>query len=157
MQKDVVFPFEHLKDKFSPKVVKKVRLAQPIRSGGGPEELNRSWSARPSNLDVVDAPPAARPGTRTTTPPGLEKKPRRFAPVALGGEHAHQNGILEQFDQIASRLRWMRRRPGQHALHAERHAGGVARDAVMREFQTKVVLLHGDVTGAGKNGKSTST
>ncbi|WP_199797483.1 replication restart helicase PriA [Hymenobacter amundsenii] len=154
MQKDVVFLFEHLKDKFSPKVVKKVRLVHRYVAEAALEELFGQLASRAKQLDVVMRYLQRVPVYQSehANHRGLEKAALTSAPHLSPSavNTLIKNGILEQFDQIVSRFP-LDEDDAQANMHFTLNDSQVeARDAVMREFQTKdIVLLHG-VTGAGK-------
>lgn len=154
MQKDVVFLFEHLKDKFAPKVVKKVRLAHRYVAEAALEELFGQLAGKAKQLDVVMRYLQRVPVYQNehANHRGMDKAALTSAPhlSASAVNTLIKNGILEQFDQIVSRFP-LDEDDAQANMHFTLSDTQVeARDAVMREFQTKeIVLLHG-VTGAGK-------
>jgi len=153
MQKDVVFLFEHLSDKYSPKVVKKVRLAHHFVAEAALEGLFAQLAARPKQLDVLMRYLQKVPVYQNefTNQNGIEKAYLTAAPHLSPSavNTLIKNGVLEQFDVIVSRF------PLDDATQANMHftlseAQTTARDEVMSLFNTKnIVLLHG-VTGAGK-------
>ncbi|QIX60686.1 primosomal protein N' [Hymenobacter sp. BT18] len=153
MQKDVVFLFEHLQDKYSPKVVKKVRLAHHYVAESAVEGLFAQLASRSKQLDVLMRYLQKVPVYQNEhlNHQGIEKAYLTSAPHLSPSavNTLIKNGILEQFDVIVSRF------PLDDAAEANMHftlseAQTTARDDVMQQFQEKdIVLLHG-VTGAGK-------
>ncbi|MCR5888959.1 primosomal protein N' [Hymenobacter sp. J193] len=153
MQKDVVFLFEHLQDKYSPKVVKKVRLAHHYVAEAAVESLFAQLASRSKQLDVLMRYLQKVPVYQNEhlNHQGIEKAYLTSAPHLSPSavNTLIKNGILEQFDVIVSRF------PLDDATQANMHftlseAQTTARDDVMQQFQEKdIVLLHG-VTGAGK-------
>ncbi|MBG8556445.1 replication restart helicase PriA [Hymenobacter guriensis] len=153
MQKDVVFLFEHLQDKYSPKVVKKVRLAHHYVAEAAVEALFAQLASRSKQLDVLMRYLQKVPVYQNEhlNHQGIEKAYLTSAPHLSPSavNTLIKNGILEQFDVIVSRF------PLDDAAEANMHftlseAQQTARDDVMQQFQEKdIVLLHG-VTGAGK-------
>ena len=153
MQKEVVFLFERLADKYSPKVVKKVRMAHSFIAEAALEELFARLAARPKQLDVLMRYLQKVPVYRNehANHQGLEKAYLSSAPHLSSSavNTLIKNGVLEQFDVIVSRF------PLDDAAEARitftlTEAQQTAHDEIMGLFADKdIVLLHG-VTGAGK-------
>jgi primosomal protein N' (replication factor Y) len=153
MQKDVVFLFEHLSDKYSPKVVKKVRLAHRYVAEAALEQLFTQLASKAKQLDVLMKYLQRVPVYQNehSNHKGMEKAALTSAPHLSPSavNTLIKNGVLEQFDVIVSRF------PMDDDEAANMHftlseAQQEAHDDVMRQFQEKdIVLLHG-VTGAGK-------
>ncbi|WP_303310560.1 primosomal protein N' [Hymenobacter sp. BT730] len=153
MQKDVIFLFEHLADKYSPKVVKKVRLAHHFVAEAALESLFAQLATRAKQLDVLmrylQKVPVYQNEHRNHQ--GIEKAYLTSAPhlSASAVNTLIKNGVLEQFDVIVSRF------PLDDSAEAKinftlSEAQTTARDEVLQHFGEKdIVLLHG-VTGAGK-------
>ncbi len=154
MQKDVVFLFEHLKDKYAPKVVKKVRLVHRYVAEAALEELFGQLASKAKQLDVVMRYLQRVPVYQNehANHRGMDKAALTSAPHLSPSavNTLIKNGVLEQFDQIVSRFPLDEDDAEANMHFTLTEAQTEARDAVMREFQTKdIVLLHG-VTGAGK-------
>ncbi|TGD78903.1 replication restart helicase PriA [Hymenobacter wooponensis] len=153
MQKDVVFLFEHLSDKYSPKVVKKVRLAHHYVAEAALEQLFTQLASKAKQLDVLMRYLQRVPVYQNehANHKGMEKAALTSAPHLSPSavNTLIKNGVLEQFDVIVSRF------PMEDDEAANMHftlseAQQEAHDDIMRQFQEKdIVLLHG-VTGAGK-------
>ena len=153
MQKDVIFLFEQLADKFSPKVVKKVRLTHHYISEAAVERLFGELAGKPKQVDVLlkylQRVPVHRDEHLNQT--GLEKAALTSSPhlSASAVNTLIKNGVLEQFDQIVSRFPLDENPLAQMPFRLS-EAQTVARDEVMTLFnQQNIVLLHG-VTGSGK-------
>ncbi|SNC74838.1 replication restart DNA helicase PriA [Hymenobacter gelipurpurascens] len=153
MQKDVVFLFEHMSDKYSPKVVKKVRLAHRYVAEAALEQLFAQLAGKAKQLDVLMRYLQRVPVYQNehSNHKGMEKAALTSAPHLSPSavNTLIKNGILEQFDVIVSRF------PMEDDEVANMHftlseAQMEAHTDIMRQFQTQdIVLLHG-VTGAGK-------
>ncbi|MBC6610755.1 primosomal protein N' [Hymenobacter sp. BT507] len=153
MQKEVIFLFEHLSDKYSPKVVKKVRLAHMFVAEAALEELFQRLAIKPKQLDVLMRFLQKVPiyQNEHANHQGIEKAYLSSAPhlSASAVNTLIKNGILEQFDVIVSRF------PLDHTAETRLNftlseAQSTARAEILQQFAEKdIVLLHG-VTGAGK-------
>lgn len=153
MQKDVIFLFEHLADKYSPKVVKKVRLAHHFVAEAALENLFAQLATRAKQLDVLmrylQKVPVYQNEHRNHQ--GIEKAYLTSAPhlSASAVNTLIKNGVLEQFDVIVSRFP-LDDSPEAKITFTLSEAQTTARDEVLQHFGEKdIVLLHG-VTGAGK-------
>jgi primosomal protein N' (replication factor Y) len=153
MHKEAIFLFEHTADKYSPKVLKKVRLAHKFLVESALERLFEDLTARPKQLDVLMKYLQRVPVYQNehANHVGLEKayltSSPHLSPSAVNT--LIKNGVLEQFDQIVSRFP-MDENPIAQLQFELSEAQTTARDEVMSYFGEKdIVLLHG-VTGAGK-------
>ena len=153
MQKDVIFLFEQLADKYAPKVVKKVRLAHRYVSEAAIEQLFAEFASKAKQIDVLlkflQLVPVHRDEHLNQV--GLEKaaltSSPHLSPSAVNT--LIKNGVLEQFDQIVSRFP-LDENPVAQLQFQLSEAQTQARDEVMTLFGEKnIVLLHG-VTGSGK-------
>ncbi|WP_345221571.1 replication restart helicase PriA [Hymenobacter koreensis] len=153
MQKDVIFLFEHIADKYSPKVVKKVRLAHHFVSEAALEGLFEQLASKAKQLDVlmryIQRVPVYQ--NEHLNHRGIEKaaltSSPHLSPSAVNT--LIKNGVLEQFDQIVSRFP-MDDGADQQMPFALSEGQLSARNEVLDHFQKKdIVLLHG-VTGSGK-------
>ncbi|RZK26144.1 MAG: DEAD/DEAH box helicase, partial [Hymenobacter sp.] len=154
MQKDIIFLFEQMSDKYSPKVLKKVRLAhQFVGSTSTVEQLFEQLASKPKQLDVLLKYLQRVPvhHNEHLNHAGLEKaaltSSPHLSPSAVNT--LIKNGILEQFDQIVSRFP-LDENPLAQMPFQLNEAQLTAHDEVMAQFEEKnIVLLHG-VTGSGK-------
>ena len=153
MQKDVIFLFEQLADKYAPKVVKKVRLAHAYVAEAAVERLFSELASKPKQVDVLLKYLQRVPVHRDEhlNQAGLEKAALTSSPhlSASAVNTLIKNGVLEQFDQIVSRFP-LDENPLAQMPFQLNDAQAKARDEVMALFNQKsIVLLHG-VTGSGK-------
>ncbi|MGI4835524.1 MAG: replication restart helicase PriA [Janthinobacterium lividum] len=153
MQKDIIFLFEQLADKYTPKVVKKVRLAHRYVSEAAVEQLFTEFASKAKQIDVLLKYLQRVPVHRDEhlNQAGLEKaaltSSPHLSPSAVNT--LIKNGVLEQFDQIVSRFP-LDENPVAQLQFQLNEAQTTARDEVMDLFTRKeIVLLHG-VTGSGK-------
>ncbi|MBB6612202.1 primosomal protein N' [Pontibacter sp. Tf4] len=153
IQKEAIIIFEQVSDKFSPKVVKKVRLSEHfVQEEGMLEELFEQLTPKTKQLDILlnylQQVPVHQDVNLNYK--GLEKS------VLTNNPHLSKSsidslikkGVLEQFDQIISRFpvddspRLLPMTLSEHQLQAK--------DEILGLFKEKdTVLLHG-VTGSGK-------
>ncbi len=153
IQKEAIIIFEQVSDKYSPKVVKKVRLSEHfVREEGMLEELFAQLTPHPKQLDILlnylQKVPVHQDINLNLR--GLEKN------VLTGNPHLSHSaistlikkGVLEQFDQVVSRFPTesdQMQMPKALSEHQEQ-----AREEILGLFKDKeTVLLHG-VTGSGK-------
>ena len=154
MHKDIIFLFEHTADKYSPKVLKKVRLAHLFIKEASIEQLFSDLAARPKQLDVLMRYLQRVPVHQDEhlNHAGLEKAALTSSPhlSASAVNTLIKKGILEQFDQIVSRFP-LENEPVAQLHFALTDAQTAARDEILAHFGggQDIVLLHG-VTGAGK-------
>ncbi|GAA3999334.1 primosomal protein N' [Hymenobacter fastidiosus] len=153
IQKDVIFLFEHLADKYSPKVVKKVRLAHHFVEENVLEGLFQQLAGRPKQLDVlmrylqkVPVYQNVHANHQGTEKASLTSSPH-LSPSAVNT--LIKNGVLEQFDVIVSRFP-LDDSPEAKMPFTLSEAQLTAQADILKQFTEKdIVLLHG-VTGAGK-------
>ncbi|MDO7876901.1 primosomal protein N' [Hymenobacter sp. ASUV-10] len=153
MHKEAIFLFEHTADKYSPKVLKKVRLHGRHLTESNLERLFEDLTSKPKQLDVLMKYLQRVPVYQDehANHRGLEKayltSSPHLSPSAVNT--LIKNGILEQFDQIVSRFP-MDENPIAHIQFELSESQTAARDEIMTYFGEKdIVLLHG-VTGSGK-------
>jgi primosomal protein N' (replication factor Y) len=153
MQKDVIFLFEQMADKYTPKVVKKVRLAEHFVTMAAVEQLFETLASKPKQVDVLLKYLQRVPvhHNEHLNHQGIEKaaltSSPHLSPSAVNT--LIKNGVLEQFDQIVSRFP-LDENPLAQMPYQLSEAQTTARDEVMTLFgQKNIVLLHG-VTGSGK-------
>ncbi|MEJ8758247.1 primosomal protein N' [Pontibacter sp. H259] len=153
IQKEAIIIYEQVSDKFSPKVVKKIRLSEHfVREEGMLEELFEQLTPRPKQLDILlnylQQVPVHQDVNLNYK--GLEKSILSNNPHLSKSslDSLIKKGVLEQFDQIVSRFpvddspRLLPMTLSEHQLQAK--------DEILGLFKEKdTVLLHG-VTGSGK-------
>ncbi|RDV16248.1 primosomal protein N' [Pontibacter diazotrophicus] len=153
IQKEAIIIYEQVSDKFSPKVVKKVRLTEHfVQEEGMLEELFNQLTPQPKQLDILLNYLQKVPVHQdiNLNYKGLEKSELSKNPhlSASSINTLIKKGVLEQFDQIVSRFpidNLQQQLPmalSEHQLQAK--------DEILGLFKEKdTVLLHG-VTGSGK-------
>jgi primosomal protein N' (replication factor Y) (superfamily II helicase) len=153
IQKEAIIIYEQVSDKFSPKVVKKIRLSEHfVQEEGMLEELFEQLTPRPKQLDILlnylQKVPVHQDVNLNYK--GIEKSALTNNPHLSKSsiDSLIKKGVLEQFDQIISRFpvddspRQLPMNLSEHQLHAK--------DEILGLFKEKdTVLLHG-VTGSGK-------
>ncbi|NDK54590.1 replication restart helicase PriA [Pontibacter fetidus] len=153
IQKEAIIIYEQVSDKFSPKVVKKIRLSEHFVQGEGMlEELFEQLTPKPKQLDILlnylQKVPVHQDVNLNYK--GIEKS------VLTNNPHLSKSsidslikkGVLEQFDQIISRFP-VDDSPRQLPMNLSEHQLQ-AKDEILGLFKEKdTVLLHG-VTGSGK-------
>ncbi|WP_299758071.1 primosomal protein N' [uncultured Pontibacter sp.] len=153
IQKEAIIIYEQVSDKFSPKVVKKIRLTEHfVQEEGLLEELFNQLTPQPKQLDVLlnylQLVPVHQDVNLNYH--GIEKSALTNNPhlSASSINTLIKKGVLEQFDQIVSRFpiehgnQQLPMALSEHQLQAK--------DEILGLFKEKdTVLLHG-VTGSGK-------
>ena len=153
IQKEAIIIFEEIADKYTPKVVKKVKLAHYFLTEPELlEELFNQLVPKPKQLDVllqyVQKVPVHQNihlNERGLAKNELTSSPH-LSPSAL--QSLIRKGVLEQFEVIVSRFPVDDLKPTvPFALSTSQLR---ARDEILELFQQKdIVLLHG-ITGSGK-------
>lgn len=151
--KEIVLVYEEVREKYSPKIVKKIRLTRDFLSKGDLERLSKKLEKTPKQLDIVLAYLRHVPVLRdwTLNEAGIEKeffyRNENLSTSSLNT--LLKNGILEEFEQIVSRFAEYEHIdfPKIKLSPIQQQAG----DKILDLFQqsTQVVVLHG-VTGSGK-------
>ncbi|RIJ34018.1 replication restart helicase PriA [Pontibacter oryzae] len=153
IQKEAIIIYEQVSDKFSPKVVKKIRLTEHfVQEEGLLEELFNQLTPQPKQLDVllnylqlVPVHQDINLNYRGTEKSALTNNPHLSASSI---NTLIKKGVLEQFDQIVSRFP-MEHGNQQLPMALSEHQLQ-AKDEILGLFKEKdTVLLHG-VTGSGK-------
>ncbi|WP_242916859.1 replication restart helicase PriA [Pontibacter liquoris] len=153
IQKEAIIIYEQVSDKFSPKVVKKVRLSEHfVQEEGMLEELFNQLTPLPKQLDILLNYLQKVPVHQDVhlNYKGLEKSTLTGNPhlSASSVNTLIKKGVLEQFDQIVSRFP-MDNEPQQMPMALSEHQLQ-AKDEILGLFKEKdSVLLHG-ITGSGK-------
>ncbi|MBC5993393.1 replication restart helicase PriA [Pontibacter cellulosilyticus] len=153
IQKEAIIIYEQVSDKFSPKVVKKLRISEHfVQDEGMLEELFNQLAPQPKQLDVLLNYLQKVPVHQDIhlNFKGIEKSELTNSPhlSASSINTLIKKGVLEQFDQVVSRF------PVEHQakllpMTLSEHQAK-AKDEILGLFKEKdTVLLHG-VTGSGK-------
>lgn len=155
VEKEIIIVFEQVKEKYKPKIVKKIRLNPSIAAEKSKiEQVIKLLEKQPKQLDILLAylrtvPVVAMP---TQNEKGVLKS--AFLTEYLSSSSLQtliKNQIFEEFEEIVSRLEeW--ENPHLHVPKevklTELQENAVSE--IMQHFQDKnVVLLHG-ITGSGK-------
>ncbi|WP_276497450.1 replication restart helicase PriA [Pontibacter litorisediminis] len=153
IQKEAIIIYEQVSDKFSPKVVKKIRITEHfVQEEGLLEELFNQLTPQPKQLDILlnylQLVPVHQDIHLNFR--GIEKSALTNNPhlSASSLNTLIKKGVLEQFDQIVSRFP-MENGNQQLPMALSEHQLQ-AKDEILGLFKEKeTVLLHG-VTGSGK-------
>ncbi|WP_266204614.1 replication restart helicase PriA [Pontibacter kalidii] len=153
IQKEAIIIYEQVSDKFSPKVVKKIRITEHfVQEEGLLEELFNQLTPQPKQLDILLNYLQLVPVHQDIhlNYRGIEKSALTNNPhlSASSINTLIKKGVLEQFDQIVSRFP-MEHENQQLPMALSEHQLQ-AKDEILGLFKEKeTVLLHG-VTGSGK-------
>ncbi len=150
--KRAVILFEQVKEKYKPKIARKVRLTDAYASAAGVNGLMKELERQPKQQEVLlrylsFVPVQSNPGLNQK---GLEKA--AFTQDDNSSNSSLQtlikNGIFEQFEITVSRFADLPDAPAAVINLSESQQGAVRK--IQDHFQDKeVVLLHG-ITGSGK-------
>lgn len=150
--KELILVFEEVKEKYQPKVVKKIRLQRPYLDKPILEKLLKDLEKKPKQSDIVLSYLRHVPVFRdwTLNEMGIEKsfftKNKNLSNSSLKTLMAGQ--ILEEFEVIVSRFEEFE--PEKHAQVQLSKLQQLAFNQIMDNFErNNIVLLHG-VTGSGK-------
>ncbi|TPE44351.1 replication restart helicase PriA [Pontibacter mangrovi] len=153
IQKEAIIIYEQVSDKFSPKVVKKIRITEHfVQEEGLLEELFNQLTPQPKQLDILLNYLQLVPVHQDIhlNYRGIEKSALTNNPHLSSSSinTLIKKGVLEQFDQIVSRFP-MEHENQQLPMALSEHQQE-AKDEILGLFKEKeTVLLHG-VTGSGK-------
>lgn len=152
IRKEAVLIFEEVKEKYRPKIVKRVRLSKKYAHDSiSLEKLFEELEKQPKQLDVLLRYLQLKPAYQK-----LEDNERGLLKSSLNNESVStssvntliRNGILEEFEEIVSRFQPVA--PTQEAKIQLTETQQEAKDQILKHFEDKdAVLLHG-VTGSGK-------
>ncbi len=151
LARGAILIFEELRDKYSPKKEKRIRLRNEYLSEKALESLMTRLEKRPGQLDVLlaylrDVPVFGEPERNVR---GLEQKKIKEAGLSLSSlKTLIKNGIFESFDVHVPRyLTGMEERETDFSLSEEQET---TRRKIMEQLERhQTVLLYG-VTGSGK-------
>ena len=152
IRKEAILIFEEVKEKYKPKVVKRVRLQHKYaHDPHSLEQLFLELEKKPKQVDVL-----LRYLQLLPTYQNAEANEKGLLKSSLNNESVStssvntliRNGILEEFETIISRFPISEARPETKIQLTE--AQQQAREEILQHFEDKeTVLLHG-VTGSGK-------
>ncbi len=152
--KEIVLVYEEVREKYSPKIVKKIRLSRDYLMKTDLERLSKKLEKTPKQLDILLAYLRHVPLLRdwTLNENGIEKdffhKNENLSVSSLNT--LLKNGILEEFEIVVSRFAEYAHIdfPKMQLSPKQRETGEKVMDLFFNQ-QKEVVLLHG-VTGSGK-------
>ncbi len=150
--KEAVLIFEEVKEKYKPKIIKRIRLATKyVQDPASLEHLFAELERKPRQADVIlhymQLLPAFRnPETNNT---GVLKSKLSERDISVSSINTLvKKGVLEESEEVVSRFAPVATEPSLEIKLTE--AQQVAKDAIHRHFQQQdIVLLHG-ITGSGK-------
>lgn len=152
IEKDIVLVYEELKEKYQPKMLKKVRLTQNYLTKPELEKLSKKLEKTPKQLDILlyylRNVPVFKDWTLNEN--GLEKKNivRQEELSESSFQTLLKNKVFEEFEVVVSRLDELEIPLLNSALLSEKQQEIL--DEIFQCFKRQdVALLHG-VTGSGK-------
>lgn len=149
-RKDAIILFEEVREKYSPKTEKRIRLAPAYADTVELEKVFSSLATRPKQEDVLmrylQLVPVLNDGTANRR--GISMQELRNTDLSESSINTLiKNGILEQFEVIVPRFGFDEVTGPEITLSAEQAR---AQDAIFESFErNQVTLLHG-ITGSGK-------
>ncbi|WKN33979.1 primosomal protein N' [Porifericola rhodea] len=152
IRKEAILIFEEVKEKYKPKIVKRVRL-QPkyAHDEVSLENIFQELEKKPKQLDVLLRYAQLKPDfqKQESNEKGLLKSSLNNESVSTSSVNTLiKNGILEEFEEVVSRFQPVA--PTQEAKIELTDSQQQAKDQILAQFNEKdTVLLHG-VTGSGK-------
>ncbi len=150
--KEVVLIFEEIKEKYSPKIIKKIRLTREYITKSDLEKITKKLEKQPKQLDIILAYLRQIPVLRdwTENEKGIEKefftKNEEYNKSAL--QTLIKNEVFEQFDVIVSRF--AEYLPKVSAKVMLSPAQKQASEQIMDCFTKQDVVLLNGITGSGK-------
>lgn len=152
IRKEAILIFEEVKEKYKPKVVRRVRLQHKYAHDAlSLEQLFLELEKKPKQVDVLLRYLQLLPTYQNpeANEKGLMKSSLNSESVSTSSVNTLiRNGILEEFDTVVSRFPTSQALPEAKIQLTE--AQQQAREEILQHFEDKeTVLLHG-VTGSGK-------
>lgn len=151
IQKQAILLFEEVKEKYTPKIISRLRLHHSYTSKDTLSALVNSLDKKPKQQEVVmrylqEVPVIQNPESNTL---GIEKSQINQAELSSSSlQTLIKNGIFEEFEEIVSRLSYRADEKKQEVMLSSDQIS--AKESILLQFDTKdSVLLHG-VTGSGK-------
>lgn len=150
LQKDVILLFEEVKEKYSPKLLRKVRITEEYRAPEAIETILGELEKKPRQQEVVMAYMTLCPlSDSAMQQSGVQKSALIKKGVSASSlQTLIRMGVMEEFDEIISRFNDLPSTQLQgFTLSGQQRR---ALDETLHHFEEeKIVLLHG-VTGSGK-------
>lgn len=152
IRKQAILIFEEVREKYRPKIVKRVRLSPKYAHDQiSLEKLFQELDKQPKQLDVVLRYLQLKPAYQNVeaNQKGLLKSSLNNDSVSTSSVNTLiRNGVLEEFEEIVSRFQPVG--PLQETKIQLTESQQQAKDQILTHFEDKdAVLLHG-VTGSGK-------
>jgi len=151
IQKQAILLFEEVKEKYSPKIVTRIRLNDAFTSNEALSTLVNQLDKKPKQQEVVmrylqEVPVIQNPGTNIL---GLEKSFFTASELSTSSlQTLIKNNVFEEFEEIVSRLLYREDEKKQAVVLSPEQE--LAKESILQQFNTKdSVLLHG-ITGSGK-------
>ncbi|MEM9673737.1 MAG: primosomal protein N' [Bacteroidota bacterium] len=149
--KEAILIYEEVKEKYKPKIIKKLRLSSDYaRNPDQLEVLFESLEKRAKQMDVLLAYLHAVPQYQSTSENqrGIPKSQLMDRNLSASSVNTLvKNGVLEEFEEVVSRFQTTA--PTQERVFLTDQQLQ-AKQEILEQFQTKdTVLLHG-ITGSGK-------
>ena len=151
IQKQAILLFEEVKEKYSPKIISKIRLADQYTTPHALANLMQELDKKPRQQEVLmrylqEVPVIQTPGANI---PGIEKT--FFTASGLSTSSLQtliKNKVFEAFEEVISRLSY--RADEKKSVVELSEQQEAAKESILLQLDTKdSVLLHG-VTGSGK-------
>lgn len=151
IKKESIIIFEQVKHKYTPKVVKKVRLDTKYAQGDALKVLLESLKKRPKQENVLLQYLVENPikSSKIQHELGVLKSKILVEGISKSSYNTlKKQGILEEFEQIIPRFEVLEDEPVQEIKLSDYQAK--VSDQILREYHDfNTVLLHG-ITGSGK-------
>jgi primosomal protein N' (replication factor Y) len=151
IQKQAILLFEEVKEKYSPKIVARIRLNDAFISNESLSALVNQLDKKPKQQEVVmrylqEVPVIQNPGTNIL---GLEKSFFTSSELSTSSlQTLIKNNVFEEYEEIVSRLVYREDEKKQAVILSPDQE--LAKESILQQFNTKdSVLLHG-ITGSGK-------
>jgi primosomal protein N' (replication factor Y) len=151
IQKQAILLFEEVKEKYTPKIISRLRLHKSYITKDALSALVNALDKKPKQQEVVmrylqEVPVIQNPESNAL---GLEKLVLSQSEVSTSSlVTLIKNGIFEEFEEIVSRLSYRADEKKQEVILSPDQIS--AKESILLQFDTKdSILLHG-VTGSGK-------
>lgn len=148
--RNIVHLYEKVKDKYSPKHVKKVRIKEEICDAETLEVLFGELSKKPKQTDVLLTYLREIPAVenKELNQKGMLKSKLVAESSASSVNTLIKNGILEQWDEVVSRLPELSH--NDHAIPELSEMQMLVKQEIERQFEKQDTVLLRGITGSGK-------
>lgn len=153
ISKEAILIFEEVKEKYKPKIVKRIRLAAKYAADpANLEHLLNELEEKPKQADVILHYMQLMPGFshHDTNQRGMLKSKLSERSISVSSINTLiKNEVLEEFEEVVSRFDAVSSPASQIKIELT-EAQQAAKNSIHEHFQEKdIVLLHG-ITGSGK-------